>query len=137
MVGFSTARHSAAYGSIPVEEMQLKPWKGNKMANEEKKGSVLLGLFWMILISILLCWLAFVGPLLAGLVGGKKAGGVGKALLAALLPAIVFGVALAALATTMSGLPVFGAVAGAGGFVLAVSQVGPLLLGAIIGGLLA
>lgn len=108
-----------------------------KMSNGEKKGSVLVGFIWMLIISILLCWLAFLGPLLAGLVGGKKAGGVGKALLAALLPAILFAVALAALATTMTGLPVFGAVAGAGGFVLVVSQVGPLLLGAIIGGLIA
>ena len=107
------------------------------MANEEKKGSVLVGLIWMILLSVLLCWLAFVGPLLAGLVGGKKAGGVGKALLAALLPAILFGAVLFALATTMTGLPFIGVVAGAGGFVLAVSQVGPLLLGAIIGGLIA
>jgi hypothetical protein len=107
------------------------------MANEEKKGSVFAGFLWMIILSILLCWLAFVGPLLAGLVGGKKAGGVGKALLAALLPAILFGAALAALATTMTGVPVMGAVAGAGGFVLAASQVGPLLLGAVIGGLIA
>lgn len=107
------------------------------MGNDEKRGSVLVGLLWMILLSILLCWLAFVGPLLAGLVGGKKAGGVGKALLAALLPAILFGAILAVFATTMTGLPVFGAVAGAGGFVLAVSQVGPLVLGAIIGGLIA
>lgn len=107
------------------------------MGNEEKKGSVLVGLLWMILLSVLLCWLAFVGPLLAGLVGGKKAGGVGKALLAALLPAILFGAVLFALATTMTGLPVIGAVAAGGGFVLAVSQVGPLLLGAIIGGLIA
>ncbi len=81
------------------------------MGNEEKKGSVLVGLIWMILLSVLLCWLAFVGPLLAGLVGGKKAGGVGKALLAALLPAILFGAVLFALATTMTGLPLIGAVA--------------------------
>ena len=107
------------------------------MAKEEKKGSVLVGLFWMILLSILLCWLPFVGPLLAGVVGGKKAGGVGNALLAVLLPAILFGVVLFALATTLTGLPVIGAVAGAGGFILAVSQVGPLLLGAVIGGLIA
>ena len=107
------------------------------MSGKEKKGSVLIGLLWMILLSILLCWLPFVGPLLAGIVGGKKAGGVGNALLAVLLPAIVFGFVLFVLATTLTGLPVMGAVAGAGGFVLAVSQVGPLLLGAVIGGLIA
>lgn len=107
------------------------------MSRQEKKGSVLAGLLWMILLSILLCWLPFVGPLLAGVVGGKKAGGVGNALLSVLLPAIALGLVLFALAATLTGIPVMGAVAAAGGFVLAVSQAGPLVLGAVIGGLIA
>lgn len=91
----------------------------------------------MFLISILLFWLPVAGPFLAGLVGGRKAGGVGNALAAALLPAAVFAVALFLLATTLSGMPLVGAIAGAGGFALALSHLGPLLLGAFIGGLLA
>ena len=54
----------------------------------DRQGSVGRGLFWMILLSILLFWLPVAGPFLAGLVGGKKAGSLGNALLSAILPAI-------------------------------------------------
>ncbi len=104
--------------------------------SENKKGSILSGLFWMLLISILLFWLPSIGPLIAGIVGGKKAGGVGNAIIAALLPAILLGILLFVFASALSGAPIIGFVAGAGGFVLAASNVGPLLVGAIIGGLL-
>ena len=101
------------------------------------KGSITAGIVWMFLISILLFWLPLLGPFLAGMVGGKKSGGVGNALAAALLPVAVFAVAMFLLATTLTGMPLVGAVAGAGGFVLAISHIGPMLLGAFIGGLLA
>lgn len=104
--------------------------------SDNKKGSVLSGLFWMLLISILLFWLPSIGPLIAGIVGGKKAGGVGNAILAALLPGILLGFLLFVFASALTGAPIIGFVAGAGAFVLVVSNVGPLLLGAIIGGLL-
>ncbi len=104
---------------------------------KEKKGSVASGIIWMFIISLLLFWLPVIGPLIAGIVGGKKSGGIGSAIGAVLLPGIVFGVILFALATSLSGLPVIGAVAGAGGLVLSLAHIGPLLVGAIIGGLLA
>jgi hypothetical protein len=104
---------------------------------QEKRGSVGAGVFWMLFLSFLLGWLPLVGPFLAGLVGGKKAGGVGKALLAVFLPSIVFALVLFALATSLTNLPLIGAIAASGGFVLSLAGVGPLLLGAIIGGLLA
>lgn len=44
---------------------------------DEKKGSILSAIIWMFLISLFLFWLPFAGPLIAGIVGGKKAGGVG------------------------------------------------------------
>jgi len=103
----------------------------------EKKGSVGRGLFWMILLSILLFWLPVVGSFLAGLVGGKKSGSLGNALLAAILPALILGALLTFLATVFTGLPVIGLVAGLGGSIFALSNVIPLLLGAFIGGLLA
>lgn len=106
------------------------------MANE-KKGSILSAIIWMFVISLLLFWLPFAGPLIAGIVGGKKAGGVGSALIAVFLPCIIFGVALFLLASSLTGIPLIGVIAGFGGFVLAVSHIGPLLLGAIIGGILA
>ena len=102
-----------------------------------KKGSIVAGIVWMFIISLLLFWLPIVGPLIAGLVGGKKSGGVGNALLAVFLPGIVFGVLLFILATALTGIPLIGSIAGAGGLILALVHIGPLLVGAIIGGLLA
>ena len=71
------------------------------------------------------------------MVGRKKAGGVGSAIAAVFLPAIIFGFLLFALVTTISGIPLIGAIAGAGSAILVLAHVGPLLVGAIIGGLLA
>lgn len=103
----------------------------------EAKGSIGAGIFWMFLISILLFWLPVIGPFLAGFVGGKKSGGVGSALAAVFLPGIVFAILLFLAATAISGVPLIGAIAGAGGLILVLAHVGPLLLGAIIGGLIA
>jgi len=91
----------------------------------------------MVLLSLLLFWLPVVGPLVAGIVGGQKAGSVSAALFAAVLPALLFGLALFALATSLTGVPLLGVLAGAGGLILALSHIGPLLLGAVIGGFLA
>ncbi|MHC9543469.1 MAG: hypothetical protein AB9903_28495 [Vulcanimicrobiota bacterium] len=106
------------------------------MANESK-GSVVSGMLWMFLISILLFWLPGAGSLIAGIVGGKKAGGVGNAILAVFLPGIVLGALLFFLSTFLVGIPLIGMVAGAGGFALSLVHIGPLLVGAIIGGVLA
>jgi len=105
------------------------------MANSQK-GSILSGIFWMFLISILLFWLPGFGPLIAGIVGGKKAGGLLNAIVAVFLPAIVLGACLFLFASALTGAPIIGFVAGAGSFILVISNVGPLLIGAIIGGIL-
>lgn len=103
----------------------------------DKEGSVIMGAVWMIILSLLLFWLPAFGPLIAGIVGGKVAGGVGSGLLAALLPAFVLAGALFFLGTSLTGLPIVGALFGASAFVLVLVQIGPLLVGALIGGLLA
>ncbi len=103
----------------------------------EKKGSMTSAMFWMLLISILLFWLPVFGPLIAGVVGGKKAGGVLKGMLSVFLPGILIGAAAFVLASLLSGFPVIGMVAGLGGLSLAAMNVGPLLIGAIIGGALS
>jgi hypothetical protein len=101
------------------------------------KGGAVRGALWMFLISLLLIWLPFFGPLIAGFVGGKKAGGVGSAIGAVFLPALVLGVFLFVLGTA-AGLPLVGAVTGATAFLfVAVAAIGPMLLGAILGGALA
>jgi len=102
-----------------------------------RKGSIITGFGWMVLLQLLLFWFPFFGPLIAGLVGGKKAGSLGNAIMAVLLPAILLGSVVALLTGTLTNLPVVGMVAGAGSTVLVLLQVGPLLVGAIIGGLMA
>lgn len=104
---------------------------------EKENGSVVAGMVWMLIISMLLFWLPVAGPLIAGYVGGKKSGGVGGAILAVFLPGILVGGCLFLVAASLLGLPLIGAVAGLGGASLALGHVGPLLVGAIIGGAMA
>ena len=99
-----------------------------------KNGSIPLAMLVMILVSILLCWLPVIGPLIAGFIGGKKAGSIGSAILAVFLPAIILGILLFSFASVISGIPLIGAIAGSGGLLLSLVGIGPLLLGAIIGG---
>ena len=111
--------------------------KGSTMSGRNEGGAI-RGMMWMIVISLLLFWLPVIGPFIAGIIGGKKSGGVGNAILAVFLPGIFLGIFLFFFATMLSGLPVIGAMAGAaGGLTLCFAQIGPLLLGGIIGGFLA
>lgn len=100
-------------------------------------GSVFWGAFWMLLISILLFWLPGIGGFIAGIVGGKVSGSVGNALVAALLPALGLGLLLFFFATALTGMIAIGLIAGLGGLMLGLVHIGGLLLGAIIGGLIA
>lgn len=103
----------------------------------DNKGSIVSACLWMFFISLILFWLPVFGSLIAGVIGGKKAGGVGKAVLAVFLPAIILGVILFMASSALSGLPIVGGVvAGLGGVTLALINVGPLLFAAVIGGLL-
>lgn len=88
------------------------------------------------MLSVLLFWLPIMGPLIAGFVGGRKAGTLANAILAVLLPGLVLGAVFFFFASILTGLPVFAFLAGAGGFVMAAAHVGPLLLGAIVGAIL-
>ncbi|MCB1644091.1 MAG: hypothetical protein KDI36_01490 [Pseudomonadales bacterium] len=101
------------------------------------EGSIIGGMIWMAVISILLFWLPVIGPLVAGVVGGKKAGGVMAGMMAALLPAILIGGLLFVFGSALTGIPILSMIAGAGALVLSLAGVGPLLIGAIVGGALA
>jgi hypothetical protein len=103
----------------------------------EEEGSVLLGMIWMGVISLLLIWLPGIGPLLAGIVGGKVAGGVGAGLMAALLPAVLLTALMFFAGTMLTGIPLIGAIAAMGSLILILFNIVPLLIGALIGGLLA
>jgi hypothetical protein len=104
---------------------------------EESNGSIVMGMIWMFIISLLLFWLPGIGSLIAGVVGGKQAGGVLAGILAALLPGIVVAIGLFFAGTMLTTLPVIGAILAGGGLLLYVIYIPPLLIGALIGGLLA
>jgi hypothetical protein len=104
---------------------------------EINNGSLLAGMFWMIVLSVLLFWLPGLGPLLAGIVGGKLAGDVLTGLLAALLPGLLLALGLFFFGTFFTGLPVIGALLAGSSMILYLFYVPPLLIGALIGGLLA
>ena len=96
-----------------------------------------MGMIWMFIISLLLFWLPGIGSLIAGIVGGKRAGGVMAGILAAMLPGIVVGIGLFFAGTMLTALPVVGAILAGSGILLYVFYIPPLLIGALIGGLLA
>lgn len=101
------------------------------------KGRLVPAMAWMFVLSLLLFWLPVLGMLIAGLVGGRKAGGVGTAIGAVLLPMAVVAFLMFFLATALTGWPLLGAIAGLGAGFLAAANAVPLLVGAVIGGILA
>lgn len=101
-----------------------------------RRGSLVAAMNWMGGLSLLLFWLPVAGPLVAGLVGGVKAGSPGRAAIAVFLPALLVGGMVAAGVTYLADA-VWGVLAGAGGAVLMLLNVVPLLAGALAGGLIA
>ncbi|MCB1552865.1 MAG: LamG domain-containing protein [Xanthomonadales bacterium] len=90
----------------------------------------------MFFLVLLLFFLPFFGPLIAGLVGGRKAGNFANAILAAMLPSFCIALVLLSFSSTVSSLPLIGAIASWGSLVVAFSGSAPMLIGAVIGGLL-
>ena len=104
--------------------------------SEGSSGSIILGMIWMFVISLLLFWLPGIGSLIAGIVGGKQAGGVMAGLTAAMLPGLIVALGLFFAGTMLTALPVIGALLAGGGLLLYIIYIPPLLIGALIGGLL-
>lgn len=102
-----------------------------------RHGSLVMAMIWMAVLSLLLFWLPLVGPLIAGFVGGQTAGTAGRGILAALIPVAILCVILFAFGTALTGLPLVGFLFSVGMFFVFVMQSLPLLIGALIGGLLA
>jgi hypothetical protein len=89
---------------------------------------------WMGGLGLLLFWLPVFGPLIAGVVGGLKAGSVGRAVLAAFLPAVGIGLMTMAGIAYLTDTFGWGVLAGAGVTAWLLAGIGPMLVGAIIGG---
>ena len=80
-------------------------------------------------ISLLLIWLPLIGPIVAGIVGGKAARTVGKAIVAAIIPSIVLGAALFGILNAFE-LPLIGAVTGIGIFLFILFGDIPMIIAA-------
>ena len=98
-----------------------------------RQGSISSAVLWMTVLSLLLFWLPVVGPFIAGFIGGRKAGTAGNAIIAVFVPAILAAVLMFLGISVLSGMPLIGALAGMGAFVMACLHIGPLLVGAILG----
>ena len=106
----------------------------------ERKGSIGKAFGLMIIVSVLLFWLPTIGPLLAGIAGGKRAGSFANAIIAALIPTTALALLSMIFSSFLIGLPIAGAiiVAATGGttFLVGLFSSAPLLIGAIIGALI-
>ena len=102
-----------------------------------RRGSLVSAINWMGGLSLLLFWLPVFGPLIAGLVGGWKAGAVGRAVAAVFLPALLTGLMAFAGVTYLTDWYVWGILAGVGGVLVCLLNIVPLLGGAVLGGLAA
>jgi len=91
---------------------------------------------WMFLLALLLGWLPFLGPAIAGFVGGLTAGDTRSALIASLIPSVIVAGVLLVLGSVV-GVPILAAIAGAGLLVILVVASLPLVAGAFIGGMVS
>lgn len=105
------------------------------MANREGT-SVVASALWMIGISLVLFFLPAVNGLIGGAVGGYKAGSLGRAVSAAILPAVVVGLATWGLIALLDA-PVLGLISGVAVSIWALLSSIGLLIGAAIGGAVA
>ena len=103
-----------------------------------RRGSIPQAMAWMIGLSVALFWIPLVGSLIAGFVGGRKAGGIGEGVIAALLPGVILLLTSILLGSLLGWIPIIGQlvgwILGLGAWVLGFVNVIPLLLGAAIGG---
>ncbi len=107
--------------------------EGRAVTHTRDRKSIVIGSLWMVGLSLLLFFLPLINGFVGGLVGGYKVGGVGRALMAAILPAIVVAAGLWILLAVLDA-PLIGLVAGATlGLLVLLSDLG-LFLGAGIGG---
>ena len=91
---------------------------------------------WMFLLALLLGWIPFLGPAIAGFVGGLQAGDTRSAVIASLIPSVIVAVVLLVLGSVV-GVPILAALAGAGLLVILLIASLPLIAGAFIGGMVS
>ncbi len=106
-----------------------------------RRGSIPAAMAWMIGLSAALLWLPVLGGLIAGYVGGSKAGSAGRAVAAVFLPGAIVWISTILLGGILAGIPILGPIfamiAGLGVFALSFVNIVPMLIGAVIVGKLA
>lgn len=103
--------------------------------NASQDENVFIGALWMFGITLILFFLPVINGLIGGAVGGYKIGSPGRAVTAAILPAILTAGGLWLLLVVLD-LPIIGIIAGfATGVLILLSNLG-ILAGALIGGTL-
>lgn len=102
----------------------------------EERSSIVVSALWMIGISLVLFFIPALNGVIGGVVGGYKAGTAGRAISAALLPALIVGLGVWVLLALFEA-PIIGFIGGvAVGLWALFSSIG-LLIGALIGGAVA
>lgn len=91
----------------------------------------------MLILALVLSFIPTIGAFSAGLVGGRRARGVGRAVLAALVPSIASGLVAYWIASAFSDIPFLGLIASVGAGAVALVTSSSLIAGALVGGILA
>ncbi len=87
----------------------------------------------MWIIAFVLFWLPVVGSFVAGFAGSRKANNHQTAFTASIISTVTLGIAMFFLSTSMTALPVLGAIARKGSLCLSLSFMIPLILGGLVG----
>lgn len=95
------------------------------------RGSVLKAALYMSAVSLLLIWLPVLGPVAAGIVGGRAARTVGKAVIASLVPSLLLGAGLFGILNGFD-LPIIGALSGIGVFLFVLIGDVPMVITAAV-----
>lgn len=102
---------------------------------DEGRHSVFLGSAIMVGLATLLFWFPILGPLLAGFLGGRKAGTPGRAVVAALIPAFAVGALFGFIVAVLPGIADWiGALFGIAVALIVAVQMALVMLGAFLGG---
>ncbi len=94
------------------------------------------GVTWILGLLFLIGWIPVVGGFVAGVVGGKKSGGVMNGLMASIIPSLILANVFLAVTAKVQDIPVIGMLATFGAVALAFAGLAPVVLGALVGGLI-
>jgi hypothetical protein len=112
---------------LPQQDVSLTP-------GEPHRTNLFTGSFLMVAITLLLFFLPAINGIIGGLVGGYKVGSVGRALVAAILPAVLASIGLWILLALLDLPVIVGFLAGTAVALLVILSDLGIFIGAAIGG---